>query len=329
MLFLRNQRIDFLFEFCGQLILRDLTQNLAVAEENTAFMGSGNADIRTLCFLHAVYRTAHDCNRNIGTDRAQIIFYLPDDRQHIILDASAGRAGNQIRLIFDQPKAVQQLFSDYEFILRRSGNGYADRISDSFVKQNTKRSGTLYGGTGKSAGFRYTKMERIRKCFRSGFICRNRQRDIAGLEGQADIMEVQFFKNIHMAPCTFNHRFGAGLSVFFQQAFLQRSGVDSDPDRDVAFLTAGDNRFGMGTVADVAGINADRIDSLIQTVQRKQVVEVNIGDDRYADAFLEGRNGAAVFFIQNRDSDDFTSMLCQFVDLCSTGGSIFDRHICH
>ena len=65
MLFLRNQRIDFLFEFCGQLILRDLTQNLAVAEENTAFMGSGNTDIRTFCFLHAVDRTAHDRNRNI------------------------------------------------------------------------------------------------------------------------------------------------------------------------------------------------------------------------------------------------------------------------
>ena len=98
--------VNFFFQLRCEILLWYLPQDLSMLEENAAVIRSGNTDISAACLLHAVDRAAHDGYRDLRMNRIQILFDLFYNWQHIILNPAAGRTGNQIRLIVDQPETV-------------------------------------------------------------------------------------------------------------------------------------------------------------------------------------------------------------------------------
>ncbi len=65
-----------------------------------------------------------------------------------------------------------------------------------------------------------------------------------------------------------------------EQVFVERSGIDTDADRNRAvFRLAGDRPDLIG-LSDVAWIQPEPIDSGLERSQRQAILEVNVGNDR-------------------------------------------------
>ena len=76
-----------------------------------------------------------------------------------------------------------------------------------------------------------------------------------------------------------------GPLIFLQQIFFQRTGVDADTDRNLALRSRFDDFFDIFARADVAGIEAQTVDALLDGDQRQLVIEMDVGDQRNANAF--------------------------------------------
>src|SRR5262245_17663309 len=79
-----------------------------------------------------------------------------------------------------------------------------------------------------------------------------------------------------------DHSLGAGAVVFLQQIFFQGASVDADANRNSALRRRPDDLFDVFARSDIAGIEAQAVDSLLNGDQGELVVEVNVGDQRNA-----------------------------------------------
>ena len=66
-----------------------------------------------------------------------------------------------------------------------------------------------------------------------------------------------------MAQPAFDHALGRRAVVFLQQIFFQRPGVDADANRNFALGRGVDHFFDIFARADVAGIETQTIDALL------------------------------------------------------------------
>ena len=79
-----------------------------------------------------------------------------------------------------------------------------------------------------------------------------------------------------MAQSTFDHAPGRRSAVLPQQVLLQRTGVDADANRN--FSIGGDfhHFFHIPARADIAGIETQTVDSLLNRDQRQLVIKMNV-----------------------------------------------------
>ena len=78
-------------------------------------------------------------------DAGKILLDFLYHRQHVVLNAAAGRTCDQIRNAVDQIEAAQQLFGNGQLVTRRSRYGDTDRIAEPFMKQRPEGCRTLDG----------------------------------------------------------------------------------------------------------------------------------------------------------------------------------------
>lgn len=76
-----------------------------------------------------------------------------------------------------------------------------------------------------------------------------------------------------------------------------------------------DDGFDFVTAANIARIDADLVDAVLNRLQRQTIVEMNIRDKRYRDLLLDLLDRFRGFFIVHRDAHDLASRFFQPVNL--------------
>ncbi len=82
-------------------------------------------------------------------------------------------------------------------------------------------------------------------------------------------MEIKVFQDADMVERALHHRLRRRVPVLLKQMVLQRTSVDSDADRDAAFLACLDDGFHLLPLADVAGIDPDLVDAVLNRRERQ------------------------------------------------------------
>ncbi|STV87284.1 Uncharacterised protein [Klebsiella michiganensis] len=90
-----------------------------------------------------------------------------------------------------------------------------------------------------------------------------------------------------MAHCRFQQRLRGGFTVFFLEIFFQRTGVYPDTDRDVFIASAVHHHADTLFVADIARVYAQAINAYSRYLQGNAVIEVDIGNQRYANLLFD------------------------------------------
>src|SRR5712692_11752303 len=90
-----------------------------------------------------------------------------------------------------------------------------------------------------------------------------------------------------MTQAAFDHPLSCGTAVFWQQILFQRAGINTDADRDVAFGSELDDFFDAPTGADVARIETQPIDALLQSDQRQLIIKVNVCNQWNTNSFFD------------------------------------------
>src|SRR6185369_13480599 len=83
-----------------------------------------------------------------------------------------------------------------------------------------------------------------------------------------------------MTEGRFDHCLGGRMAVFPEQLLFEGTGIDSDPDRYQPLSRGLNYLLDLPPLADIAGIQPQGIDALLQHFQCKFVVEMYVSYDR-------------------------------------------------
>ena len=97
--------------------------------------------------------------------------------------------------------------------------------------------------------------------------------------------------DLDIADRTFDHGRRARKAVLFDEFAFQAAGVDADAHRQALVLGLANDLAKSIVAADVAGVDADFVDGMIERRQGHLVVEVNIANQRNTDLFADLRQG--------------------------------------
>ena len=132
-----------------------------------------------------------------------------------------------------------------------------------------------------------------------------------------------------MSHCAFHQGFCCGRAVFCQNFFFQRTGIDTDPNGNAAFLTGFHYCPYPIHAADVSGVNPYLIDSSSSRFQCKPIVKMNIRYQRNMNSLLDCRNQRNCIAIWNRGTNDFASGLFQYGRLRCAAFNIIGTRVQH
>src|SRR5262249_30589047 len=96
---------------------------------------------------------------------------------------------------------------------------------------------------------------------------------------------------------------------------FQAAGVDADAHRQPLRLGLADDLAVAVVAADVAGVDADLVNRVVQRGQGHLVVEMDVADQRDADAALDLAQDGGVLRLWHGDAADLRAGLLQAVDL--------------
>ncbi len=105
------------------------------------------------------------------------------------------------------------------------------------------------------------------------------EENIGCLHADLELVEIIVEQDAGMIESAFDHRFRAWLAIFFQQVFLQRSGIHTDPHGAVVVLRSLDDLAYPFFRTDIAGVDAQTGGAGLGGFDPAFVVEVNVGDD--------------------------------------------------
>ena len=166
----------------------------------------------------------------------------------------------------------------------------------------------------------------------------NGSRHVKGFHGNLDLVEVLLFEQADLPEGGGDHVVDdaviaglglAGLGQPIHQVHVagktagpadaahgrEAAEIHADADGDITFLGSGDDLAHLVFVAQVAGIEAQAVDATLRAFQRKLVVEMDVGDQRYPDLLLDLRHRLGSFHVGHRGADDLASRFLEFVDL--------------
>ncbi|MPN19797.1 hypothetical protein SDC9_167169 [bioreactor metagenome] len=118
-----------------------------------------------------------------------------------------------------------------------------------------------------------------------------------------------------MAHRGFQQRLRRRFTVFFLQIFFQRSGVNSDTNRDILVARAIHHHADTLFIADVAWINTQAVNAVFRHFERNTVVEVNVGDQRNRNLLLDQFEGFCGIHRGYGDTNNVSANTFQRFDL--------------
>lgn len=137
-----------------------------------------------------------------------------------------------------------------------------------------------------------------------------------------DLIVAEFFEDAHVAEGRLDHGLGGRVAVFLEKLLFQGTGVDADADGYQPFPGRCHHLFHLPPFTDIAGIEAQAVNSPLQHLQGEFVVEVDVGNDWDGALALDGAQGLGGCHVGDGAADDFTARSRQGVDLGQGGGRI-------
>ena len=114
-----------------------------------------------------------------------------------------------------------------------------------------------------------------------------------------------------MVQRTVPHRLGGGVTVFGQNVLFQRAGVDTDANRNVLFTAGNRHRAHPLVLPDVAGVDANLIDTRRHAIQRQTVIKMNVRHQRHIHRRFDGVHQPYRLCIRNGDAKNVASRRLQ------------------
>ena len=117
---------------------------------------------------------------------------------------------------------------------------------------------------------------------------------------------------------------------------IERTGVDADADRQAVILRFARDELDVLGLADVAGVEPQRLHAGFDRGERELVLEVDVGDDRHRRTGHDLREADRGFFLVARAAHDVGAGRGERVDLRERavdvgglgGGHRLHRHAC-
>jgi len=119
-----------------------------------------------------------------------------------------------------------------------------------------------------------------------------------------------------------HHRFGGGVAILRQQVLFQGTAVHPDANGNLTLPRCGDDLADLFGPADIAGIEAQTVDSRLQRLQCQAMVEVDVGNEGDVDGLLDLWELFGGFPIGNCDPYHFAPDFRQALDLGNRGPPI-------
>ena len=298
-------------------------------EQHRLALAAGNADVCFAGFTGAVDHAAHHGHLNRFFAALQPLFHLIGDLGAGILGAAAGGAGDDLRACYREAHGAQDVVARFHFLFRLCGQRDADGIANAFQQhsadahaafQQTHLVGTRLGNT---------HMERIIRDSAELAVGLHHAGHIGVLDGNDDVVEIEFFQQAHMVQCTLHHGLRRGCAVFCKDVLFQTAAIHADADGNVLALAGIHHSLHPVIVADVAGVDADLIHAHICAGQSRLVVKMDVCHNGDVHRILDGFDALCIRRAGAGHAQDLTAS--SFAPLClrHIALNILHRHVEH
>ena len=149
------------------------------------------------------------------------------------------------------------------------------------------------------------------------------------LERDFHIMKILLLQQAHMLQCRFYESFRRDAAVLCQKALVQRACIDADADRYAARLRRLSDAAHVLRSADIAGIEPERVNALLDGLKRQAIVKMDVGDERHRRLCLDPADVRRRFLVGYGEAHDVAACSRERLDLANCRLCILRLRIRH
>ena len=311
------------------MVVAQLAGRLAIDVHQIGRAAAGEADVGFLGFTGAVDHAADDRDVERCHDVFEAFLERVHGRDHVEILARAAGAGDEVDALGTQLQAFQHIEADLDLLDRIGGQRDANRVADAVHQQHAEADGGLHCAGTQAAGFGDAQVQRLLDLLGQQPVSRYGHEHVAGLDADLEVGEIEPVEMVDVAHGRLDQRFRGRFAVFLLQILFQRTGVDADTDRDAVMARGIHHRTDTVFAADVAGVDAQAIDTELGHPQGDLVVEMDVGHQWYADLTFDLAESFGGIHVRHRDAHDVGTGLLQTLDLRDGGGDIVGVGVGH
>src|SRR5882672_2460703 len=308
----------FFFHLDQDIGVLHAAQRLALLEDVPLPALARRADIGLRRLARPVHGAGQDADAHGDLQVADLV--LQPGHQRLVRHggAAAERTGDDLRLAHPASRRLQDVEARVDFQRLVARQGHSDRVAQPLEQDPADADRALDRPVAREARLGDADVQRDVGRLPEAEIRIDHGLHRRRLQRDDDVPEAALLQPFAVTDTALIDRVGRRVAVLVEQVLLHGAGVDADPHADAGVL----GRLGhfllaaLGLVvedrrlpADVAGVEADLVDALLDRFQRELVVEVDIADegDLRRQELLDGADALGIALVETRDADDFAA----------------------
>src|SRR5262245_56940998 len=279
--------IDFFHESVDHLVFEDVADDFAAFEDDAFAFASGDTEVGFAGFAGAVDNATEHADLDGSLAAGHALAEVRHQRFQVDLDAAARRAGDQLGLAHAPLRRLQDVEGGGDFDGFRGEQADADGVADAVEQDRAEAARRLDRSVRRLARFGNADVRRVIALLGVQAVRFDAGEHIAGFERNDDVAIAFRLGDLDVAQCAFDHGRRAREARLFDQLAFEAAGVDADPHRHTLGLGLANDLAIAVVAADVARIDANLVDGMIERGQRHLVIEVDVADQRHVNAALD------------------------------------------
>ena len=314
--------VDFEEELVDEDVRADLLQHAAVRVDEADVAPAGDAEVRIAGLAGAVDRAAEHGHLEMLRVALQTPLDLFGERVDADIVAATAWARDHHRAALAKTERLEDLICRLRLLDRVGRERDADRVADPLRKEGPDAHRALDRPREHGPRLRDAEVERVLNLFRQHPVGADHGRHVARLDGDLEVVEVEALEQAHLLERRLDERLRLILLRELLEVLRQRAGVRADSHRDPLRLGRADDLGDLVRASDIAGVDANGRDSLLDRLQREARVEVDVCDDRHRREADDPRERFRVLRLRDGDADDLAARADERRDLGSRGGDV-------
>src|SRR5262249_44434649 len=250
---------------------------------------------------------------------AEALLQLGDDRLEVDGQPAAGRAGDQLGLPDAALRGLEDVERGSDFGHRIAEQAYANRVADAVEKNRGEAARRFRDGIRRLARLGDADMRGIIGLLGIEPVRLHDSHDVARLERHDEVVIALRLGDLDVADSAIDHGRRAGKAILLGHLAFQAPRVDADAHGDALGLRLANDLAIAVVAANVAGIDADLVDGMVERGQRHLVIEVDIANERELDPPLDLAEDGRILRLGHRDANDLAAGHFQAVNLGQHG----------